>query len=41
MPAQKFIITGPKSKTIHKEELTASESERAVKRRVEENARYI
>ena len=36
----KSILTGPKSKTLHKEELGVSEVERRVKRRVEESARH-
>ena len=32
-------MVGPKSRTLHKEELTASETEKRVQRRIEENAR--
>ncbi len=39
VPASKIIMVGPKSRTIHKEELIASETERRVRRRIEENAR--
>ena len=38
-PPFKIILTGPKSKTLHKEELTASEAEKKVKKRIEENAK--
>jgi deubiquitinating protein VCIP135 len=34
-----MIATGQKSKTLHKEELNMSETERRIKRNVEENAR--
>lgn len=37
--AHKSVMTGPKSQTIHKEELGVSNAERQVRRRVEENAR--
>jgi hypothetical protein len=39
LPASKMIATGQKSKTLHKEELNMSETERRIKRNVEENAR--
>ena len=39
VPASKFIITGQKTKTLHKEELTMSETERKIARQVEEKAR--
>ena len=38
-PAQKIVLTGPKSQTIHREELGMSNAERRVKTRVEDNAR--
>ena len=39
LPASKMIATGQKSKILHKEELNMSETERRIKRNVEENAR--
>lgn len=41
MQASKIILTGQKSRTLHKEELTMSSVERSVKKRVEENARVM
>ena len=34
-----MILTGPKSRTLHKEELGVSEAEKNVRRRVQDNAR--
>lgn len=45
LPASKIILTGQntaqKLRTLHKEELTMSNSERSVKKRVEDNARVM
>uniref|UniRef100_UPI00358E74BB deubiquitinating protein VCPIP1 isoform X2 n=1 Tax=Myxine glutinosa TaxID=7769 RepID=UPI00358E74BB len=38
MPPSKIILTGPKTKTLHKEELTMSETERDVQQRITQNA---
>ena len=38
-PPSKIILIGQKSKTLHKEELTVSETERKMKKRIEENAK--
>ena len=38
-PASKIILTGHKSRTLHKEELVMSETERSVQRKIEDNAR--
>ena len=39
LPASKMIATGMKSKTLHKEELTMSETEKRVRRNIEEHAK--
>ncbi len=39
MPAIKTILTGAKSRTLHKEELGVSEAEKNLRRRIQENAR--
>lgn len=41
LPASKIILTGQKSKTLHKEELTMSETERTVKKKIEDNAKLM
>lgn len=37
--ASKIILTGQKSRTLHKEELTMSESEKHLRKKIEDNAR--
>ena len=37
----KFVVTGAKSKTLHKEELVMSSTERLVRKRVEDSAKLL